>query len=224
MPIILRVDVDNAYPFIGFNFLALNYYFPKIASLGYQNFLVDLVDDLNERGVKSTFFFEKKTILKDVDILKKHEIGLHLVYSTTYESFVKELFYVSMKTLTKIRGFSKHGSGTLKLARGHDWLYKSKEYEQWAVKSNLSYFSGNGENPDVAPTLKNGVTIFAGAYWLRSMYRSKEYNVDWLVNYSDNNDVVVLMHPYNWVKYPQVRKEYEAIIDRIDDFVFFPAN
>ena len=224
MGVILRIDVDYAYEFPYFNYLRMNYYFPRIKLLGYEKCLISMLDDLNDRNIGASFFFKTKTVPSNPRLLAKHDVGLHLVYAETYADFVKEFTYIENKVNRKIRGFTKHGSGTLNLMRNHAWEYKLELYVEWAERKGLDYFSGNGEQPDVNKVIRGNTVFYPDAYWLKEGYRSEEYDIDWLVDYSANNDVVVLTHPYNWVHFPQVRKEYEKLVSKIDDFKFFPSS
>ena len=223
MPVILRVDVDNAYSTTSLNYLKLNWYFPNIGKLGYLKHLKDLIQNLDDRGVGATFFFKTKTIPDQVSLLNKHELGLHVVYANDYEAFKRELTHVSKKIGTTLRGFSKHGSGTIKLARRHYWQYTPEVYIEWANRAHLDYFSGNRTDPAEPPVKYNSITYFPSAFWVNEIYREKKFDIKWLVEFSTNNQVVVLVHPLNWAVNPRVRKGFENIMNKIDKFSFYPS-
>lgn len=223
MPVILRIDVDNAYSTISLNYLKLNWYFPNINKLGYLKYMTDLIQNLDDRGVRATFFFKTITIPDQLSLLNKHELGLHTVYANDYEEFKREFTHVSKKIGTTLRGFSKHGSGTFKLARRHNRQYTPEVYIEWANRAHLDYFSGNRTDPAEQPVKCNSIIYFPSAFWVNEEYRDKKYDINWLVEFSTNNQVVVLVHPLNWAVNPHVKKNFENILNKIDKFSFYPS-
>lgn len=227
MTVILRVDVDNPYGWNTPLMLMLNYLrtemsFPRIQKLGYLKHLKSLIKDLNDRGIPATFFLKTITIPKDASILKGHEIGLHVVYALNYNQFLEELRQLSRKIDTKIRGFSKHGSGTQKLTRKHAWQYSPRKYVEWAQRARLEYFSGNRENPLEKPYRTGNVIFFPSAFWLQKSRREERFNIAWLATTSEQRDIVVLLHPFRWGTDRQVREDYELVVSKINSFDFFP--
>lgn len=223
MGVILRIDVDNPYGWQSFgkktlNYLRLNWGFPAIKKLGFLKFLDILVDDLGERSVQASFFFTTITTPKNLEAYKRHEVGVHLVSAQSFNEFLRELNQISEKTHREIRGFTKHGSGKIKLCRTHAPEYKQEKYIDWAQKANLKYFLGNGENPKEKQFFAGNVLIYPSAFWMSKDRRADKYDVDWLVKETKNRDIVVLLHPYNWATSPQIRKDYEKIMDKIDTF------
>jgi len=221
--VILRIDVDNTYGWSSFgkkalNYLSLNYWFPPIKKLGYLKFLDALLKDLETRGIPATFFFTKFTTPKNLELYKKYEVGPHVVLAKNYYQFINELNQISKKLDRKFRGFTKHGSGELKLSRRHSPEYTPRKYVEWAQKAKLKYFLGNGENPEQKPYRINNVLVYPSAFWLNEAYRAKKYNIDWLAEESGKRDIVVLFHPYRWTTSPQVRKDYEKMMEKINNF------
>jgi len=84
MPAILRVDVDRAYMKQPQDYLRTFYgIFPAVDSLGYLEHCKKMADDLNDRGIRASFFFLTSTLPKrDLaqDLLsREHSFGLHAV-------------------------------------------------------------------------------------------------------------------------------------------------
>ena len=74
-----------------------------------------MADDLNDRGIRASFFFQTYTLPKSDladDLLKSgHSIGLHAVQTQNFSTFLKELDKISKMFNSKVYGFTKHGSG-----------------------------------------------------------------------------------------------------------------
>ena len=84
MPAILRIDVDRAYMKQPQDYLRTFYgIFPASNSLGYLEHCKRMVDDLDNRGIRASFFFLTSTLPKSNftdDLLESgHSIGLHAV-------------------------------------------------------------------------------------------------------------------------------------------------
>ena len=221
--VILRIDVDNPYGWHTqkkkvLNYLRLNWWFPAIKKLGYLKFSDELLNDLEARGIPAAFFFTKFTTPKNLESYEKYEVGAHLISTRNYKEFLKELNQISKKLHRKIQGFTKHGSGKLKLCRTHTPKYEPDKYVYWAQKANLKYFLGNRENPEEKPFFVNGVLVYPSAFWIQKKYRADKYTIDWLAEESKHRDIVVLLHPQSWATNRQVRKDYEKIMDKIDKF------
>ena len=98
MAILLRIDVDAPYTtetFLKNKLCSLcsNYYFPRIRSLGYLTHLDALLNELNKRDIKATFFFKRNTLpSKDqLKSLESHEIALHMLNTNNIDSVAREL-------------------------------------------------------------------------------------------------------------------------------------
>jgi len=223
MGVILRIDVDNPYGWQRFggkakNYLRLNWGFPALKKLGYLNSLDKLLNDLEARNISATFFFTKFTTPRNMAKYTKYFVGAHLISTRNYAEFQKELDQISKKLHRKIYGFTKHGSGKLKLCRTHAPRYEPNKYIDWAQKANLQYFLGNGENPEEKPFYIGNVLVYLSAFWIHSNYRAQKYTIDWLAEESKDRDIIVLLHPYNWLTNNQIREDYEKMMDKIDTF------
>ena len=225
MSVILRVDVDRAYMKQPQDYLRTYYgVFPAIDSLGYLEHCKKMADDLDNRGIRASFFFLTSTLPKSdfaQDLLsRRHSIGLHAVQTQDFSRFSKELDKISRRFDGKVYGFTKHGSGKLKLALKHDPYYDVERYIEYAKKANLKYFSGNGENPEDKMKVVDGIVFFPSAFWINRNYRADKFTVDWLVEESNNRDIVVLIHPSELVTGTELlRREYERILDRVNKFI-----
>ncbi|KXB02073.1 hypothetical protein AKJ44_01460 [candidate division MSBL1 archaeon SCGC-AAA261F17] len=226
MSVILRFDVDRAYPNAVYNHLRVFWnVFPSLDFLGYLDFVKKLLDDLNYRGIKASFFFRPSTLPKEdfaERILRdRHSVGLHAVRTQSFKDFSGELSKISKRFEGKVLGFSKHGSGR-RLSRKHEASYNPRKYVQYAKRANLQYFLGNGEDPSEEETVINGVLFFPSAFWLNRNFREDKFTVDWLVEKSTHRDVVLLAHPCQILLEIErgglIAREYEEIIDRVDDF------
>ncbi|MEA2015177.1 MAG: hypothetical protein U9O59_00410 [Actinomycetota bacterium] len=92
MSVILRVDVDRAYMKQPQDYLRTYYgVFPAIASLGYLEHGKKMADDLDNRGIRASFFFLTYTLPKrDLarDLLSRgHSVGLHAVRTKDLKDF-----------------------------------------------------------------------------------------------------------------------------------------
>ena len=191
MPVILRIDVDRAYWKGIYNYPRMIYgLFPAIDPLGYLEPCKNLLEDLNSRGVKASFFFQIMTLPKRElaqDILKEgHSVGLHAVETQSFDRFSRELSKISERFEGKIRGFTKHGSGKIKESKKHDPSYDPRKYLNYAKKANLKYFLGNREDPEEKEDIIDGILFFPSAFWLNRNYREDKFTVDWLIDESVN--------------------------------------
>ena len=230
MAIILRIDVDNPYGYENFqlkalNFLALNYGFPGVETLGYLKYLKLLLTDLEDRGIRATFFFKAKTIPRSRElrstILERHEVGFHAVRTDNFKAFLEDFQRVNRTFEGKVTGLSKHGSGAWKGERGHTWRYDPERCIEYARRLGLRYFSGNGENPREEVKLVRGVLYYPSAFWVNRKRRAPEFTVEWLIEETQTRDIVVLFHPYEWGTNSQVRSDYEKIVSLGDKFKTF---
>lgn len=227
MAVLLRIDVDNPFnnsnPFeTACNLLRTDYFFPRIKRLGYLKNFECLLDDLNSRGIKANMYFKistlpNKSMCEEIKA-RGHEVGLHAVRTSDFENFMTEVKKISKAFQAEIYGFSKHGSGKLKLERQHTPQYEPKKYIKWAKRARMLYFLGNGEDPSIEKKIVKEVFYFPSAFWIEAEYRKKEFTVEWLINESQSRDIVVLMHPINWIHKEQVRRDYERVLSNVSKF------
>jgi len=222
MPVILRIDVDESYRNRILNYARSNQeLFFGIDSLGYLESCKRVVYDLNDRGIKASIFFQPLTVPNKgfARLLKEmgHSIGLHAVHTKNYNDFLNDFGKLTKYFDGKIHGFTKHGSGKLKLSRKHDNKYDFETFIAYAKQSNLKYFLGNKENPNENEQLLDGILYFPSAFWLNRNYREDVFTVDWLIEESKNRNIVVLMHPEDViVGTALMAREYEKILDNVE--------
>jgi hypothetical protein len=125
---IIRIDVDNLFDWGSFrtkvlNYLAMNYRFLylRLRKLGYLKHTRKLFDDLAESDIPCIWFFRVETLPSRAfgeEVLQKcHEPALHATNTRSLASFQQELNKIKSCFRKPINGFSKHGSGVLKLSR-----------------------------------------------------------------------------------------------------------
>jgi hypothetical protein len=221
MSAILRIDVDTAYQNRILNYARVNKeLFLGMDALGYLGSCKVIADDLFERGIKASFFFLPFTLPSKLfvrELMKEgHNVGLHAIHTKEYSDFSADINRAS-KSLGKIVGFTKHGSGRFKLSRSHDPDYNPDKFIEFARKSDLKFFLGNGENPDESWQYKEGVQYSPAAFWLNRNYREDKFTVDWLIEASRDRDVVVLMHPEDVTEGTNLMtREYERIMSKLE--------
>ena len=96
MSIILRVDVDRAYMKQPRDYLRTFYgIFPAVNSSGYLEHCKRMADDLDNRGIRASFFFQTYTLPKrDLarDLLsERHGFGLHAVRTKDLKDYFIDL-------------------------------------------------------------------------------------------------------------------------------------
>ena len=226
MGLIVRVDVDNPYPRntkmgLVANYLKLNLYFPKLKFLGYLTHLERLIDYLTSLGVSATLFLRVEALPKNLKFDRRaYEVALHAVNTRNYSSFLREV-NVLKREFGEIIGFSKHGSGELKLSRRHYAPYEPHKYIRWGIKCGLKYFSGNDQDFTKTYLLQNDFVYFPSAFWLKSTLTERESSVKRLLEYSEDNDAVVLVHPINWYLYENLRRNLDYILSRANEILSF---
>lgn len=235
MPAILRIDVDRAYENRILHYMRVNQeLFMGIDSLGYLESCKDVVKDLDDRGIKASIFFQPFTVPNKEfaqELMKGgHSIGLHAVHTKDFKDFTRDLDKISRRFDGKIYGFTKHGSGKLKLSRRHDSKYDSEKFVEYAKQSDLRYFLGNRENPEEKEKIADGILYFPSAFWLNRNYREDRFTIDWLADESIDRNIIVLIHPEDVIAGTELMvREYEQILDRmefiaIDEIVLKGAN
>lgn len=96
MSVILRIDMDRAYMKQPQDYLRTYYgVFPAIDSLGYLEHCKKMADDLDNRGIRASFFFLTSTLPKSdfaQDLLSSgHSVGLHAVQTKFYSRDLKNM-------------------------------------------------------------------------------------------------------------------------------------
>ncbi len=230
MPLIIRIDVDNPFNWRERNQKVLNYFSLNwtrkinLTKLGYLKCTTSLFSYLNEHDVPATWFFKPVT-LPNKKLLEKiseanHEIALHCVRSDTFENFNSEILKINQHVKNKIRGFSKHGSGSRKLSRDHTMEYDETKLLEFGAKANLKYFIGNGEEPENFVSQKDSISFWSDCFWANTSYRDVEkYSLSWLLENIKYSNLVFLIHPGEWFFDPNIKKTLEWIVKHITDYI-----
>ena len=236
MPVILRIDVDNPYGWHSFPRKVLNYFsinyrrLPiRYGILGYLDKAKLLFQELIDVQVPATWFFLPQTrppkqfinsLLKN-----KHEIAYHAERTSSLRDFNSDLELLSKRLPSQILGFSKHGSGELKLSKYHTAEYELETMLEIGQEAGMRYFSGNNENPTSQAIQKNQILVFPGAFWINENYREvKKYSINWLIeNASTGKSYVVLTHPNAWAFSNKEREDLRKIVELVDEFQTFSS-
>lgn len=222
MAVFLRVDVDKPY---GKHTLLRKIlskitedFFPKykINSI-YLSHLKEFITFCNDNKIICTFYHRlcTKPDNETLELIKigKHSIGLHLENSRSFETFKKEWNDMQNSIDFKMSSFSKHGSGFYKLGKYHYPDYEPQKYKSWAIKMNLIYPSGNG-----IPTSKSDLELrnefYENVFWIEPTYRNKTFNnINDLIEIAKYKDVVVLIHPCNYIADFHTRSEFHLLVE-----------
>ncbi len=231
MPIVLRIDVDNAYGWDTYIHKALNYIAENYFSLCFYRFgcgkpLKKLVNYLEEVGITASIFFKYTTIStykfvkKDIS---KYEIGLHILSATSFRGFLKELNKIRVISGKEINGVTKHGNGMLKTSRKHAWRYEPEKYIKWVYKSGLKYFSGNIKDPTLTCEIRyKNVYYFPGVFYVEPWHRENGLTVDDIIADAETDAFfIILVHPFNWYSNIDVKHILNKIIDGVDKIYNF---
>ncbi len=225
MSIYLRIDVDNCYSWRNLftkalNKVCLNY--PSVAirskMLGYQFFVEDLINKIEEVGIKAGWFFQpltvsKKKVIEQLDA-KGHTLAYHAVTTDTYEHFMNGKTSLERVFGKNVECMSKHGSGELKLNRFHTPEYDPDQLLEYSKKAGLKLFTGNDTNPELPERKEGGTKFLPGIYWINPSYRdTKKHNLQWLKDYSTANDVIVLVHPIRIAMDRTIASEFDRFLE-----------
>ena len=230
MALIIRIDVDRPYgrkPFHRhvLSRMSSDWCMPKIPGFGYLAELETMLNMLNQAQARAYVFFRRCT-LPSKSILEllhsgKHQAGLHLENSRSFETFRNEMEILEHHLGTKVVAMSKHGSGGSKFGFHHYAPYEPAKYAEWAERAEIRLFLGNLEDPTIGPTLtSNGLLAFPSAFWLEPHWRdSKQFSVEWLLQRAQNRDVVLLVHPENVLADASLTADFKRIIQTLDSRV-----
>ena len=227
MALIIRIDVDRPYgksPFLRhvFSRLGSDIYFPKIEAFGYLEELKVILRMLNAAGARAYIFFRRCT-LPSMPILElidagKHEIGLHLENSRSFETFCVEKALLERYVGRPVLAVSKHGSGKHKYGFHHYAPYEPEKYIDWAQKSGMKVFLGNQEDPSIRPPdVETDLQVYPSAFWLEPSWRdTRKFDIQWLLTQAAALDVVLLMHPDNVLAEPTLTEALESLLATLD--------
>lgn len=226
MALIVRIDVDRPY---GKNPIARHVlsrvssdlFFPRVEAFGYLRELKDILMLLNEHQAPAYVFFRQCT-LPTPEIMElldagKHEIGLHLENSRSFETFAREKAVLEQHIGRKVRSFSKHGSGGARFGRRHYAPYEADKYINWACQAHMKVFLGNLEDPTLPSARINGSVVFPSAFWLEPHWRDTQtFSVDWLTHRARIQDVVLLIHPENVLESGELTAQLRTLVSQLE--------
>ncbi|UCG02604.1 MAG: hypothetical protein JSW11_01160 [Candidatus Heimdallarchaeota archaeon] len=236
MPIILRIDVDNPYGYYSFPKKVLNYFstnyrrFPiRYDFLGYLAQAKSLFHTLREAKIPATWFFRVQSRpnrkFQQELLSSGHEIAYHAERTASLRYFQDDLQELSKNLPTPILGYSKHGSGQLKLSKYHTVEYDFPSLIKLGQEMNLRYFTGNEEIPTLEPLQMGELQVFKGSFWLDENYRDVvRYPITWLIEAASKGKTIVLLtHPYKWVYSRKEKEDFQTLVEAIDDFQTFSS-
>ena len=231
MALILRIDVDRPYgkrPFVRhvLSRLRSDLYAPVLESFGYLRELAILLTILNRTAARAYVFFRRCTVPSSHVLwlmrAGRHEIGLHLEDSRTFESFICEKTALERHTGSTVAAFSKHGSGSARYGRRHYAPYEPERYVQWALRAQMRLFLGNLEDPSLTPIQKSSSFLyFPSAFWLETPWRDTEtFSVDWLRARANDADVVLLVHPENIIADAELLGQFRELVTKVQTKIY----
>src|SRR2546423_541620 len=227
MAIILRIDVDRPYgkrPVHRhvLSRISSDFYFPGLKALGYLKELEEMLCILTERKARAYVFFRRCTLPTPavLGLMEKgrHEIGLHLENSRSYDTFTNERTALERHVGRKVSVVSKHGSGAAKYGYHHYPPYEPDRYVAWARQSGMRLFLGNFENPSLeAESNGDGFKFFPSAFWLEPHWRDvAKFNIGWLFHQARERDIVLLVHPDNILDSPELTESFVSLISGLE--------
>jgi hypothetical protein len=227
MALIVRIDVDRPYgkhPITRhvLSKVSSDLYFPKVEAFGYLDELKQMLLMLGERKARAYVFFRECTLPSEsiLRLMKegRHEIGLHLENSRTFETFLAEKQKLESHVGQPILAMSKHGSGVFKYGRRHYAPYEMDKYIEWARRTKMKVLFGNLEDPTIEPLdTELGVACFPAAFWLEPYWRNTvKFPDDWLFSNARERDTVLLVHPENVLESPKISQSFIRLIDGIE--------
>jgi hypothetical protein len=231
MALIIRIDVDRPY---GYRPLARHvlsrvssdFYFPRVNGFGFLSELNTMLGWLNESGARAHVYFRRCTLPSQSTLglldAGKHEVGLHLENSRTFDTFAEEKGILERHFGKPIKTVSKHGSGGAKYGFHHYAPYEPEKYIEWAQKASMQLFLGNLEDPTLqAKTMSNGLMVFPSAFWLEPHWRDQQkFSVQWLLDSARERDIVMLVHPENVLADPQLVADFKRLIGTLESRTF----
>lgn len=221
MPFILRVDIDKPYGHHSLFAKLLskikeNFYFPSIDSLGYSKPIQELLKFCNLNKIPAILYFRNCTIpnektnylIKEGDYL----VGFHAEETQSMLSFQNELTLFEKKIGNKIKTFTKHGSGKLKLGKNHYPPYEPEKYLEWAKNMSLNYSFGNGIPNDIEDLFSKN-DFYENMFWLERSYRKPPLeHIEDIIEAAKSNTIILVVHPANFFTYQEVKEDLLNLI------------
>lgn len=222
MPLVLRVDVDKPFGRANFKEKVLSkvredYWFPAISSIGYLYHLKRFLSFLSVNEIRAHIYFRKCTLPPnswlDESILDEHMLGLHADSTRNFNTFKKELeevqAYFSPRKLTS---FTKHGSGKWKGGRNHYPLYEPDKYLQWSKTLSIPFLFGNRIVEEPSEFYCHD-QFYPSMFWINNLHRDCErFTLQWAIDVAKENNVIVIIHPANFVACEQVRDDMRKLV------------
>jgi hypothetical protein len=222
MPFILRVDVDKPYGRANVlekvaSKISEEYWLPAMPVLGYLYHLKHFLDYLKEQAIPAHLYFRQCTLPPKAwlqqDILNGHKIGLHAENTRSINTLGTELkrirAYFEPLPLTS---FTKHGSGVWKSGRKHYPLYEKDKYLEWSQALAISFLFGNEELAD-SQSLPASNSFYPAMYWIDKLeHNISRQSVEWMLQYAGTSNVVVIIHPSNFVAQELVRDNMNKLV------------
>ena len=225
MALIVRIDVDRPYGKEGFirhvaSYLSSEYYFPRIAWLGYLDELKVILRILNEKRKPAYVCFRRCSLPSPevIELMRNggHVFALHLENSRSFETFQRELLSLKDFLKTSVNTFSKHGSGRDQYGWNHFAPYEPEKYLTWAKQAGMKLFMGNLEDPTLEPVTDGPLVYFPAAFWLEPDWRdTQKYPIEWLLSEARKRDVVMLLHPDNVVSDQRIMNDFVVALDNL---------
>ena len=227
MVIAIRIDIDNPFGLATrfrrlLNRISINYgIVPKLTQLGYLDNSLKLLQRLASSGVRATWFF--RTVSAPTKGQLSHfsdmhqDLALHAEQTGSYESFSKEVQLWEKKCGKKPVGFSKHGSGELKLSRKHDPSYIPEQLLEYGRKAGLGYSLGNHHEYLDEFIDHDGIIYAPSVFWLdRTTLYGDSFSLDSFIEDATSRSVVVLIHPTWFAQKQEVADSLERLLDKCE--------
>jgi len=226
MAVIIRIDVDRPYgkgPLVRhlLSRCGSDLYFPRVPAFGYLRELDQMLRMLGEHDARAYVFFRRCSLpnerLREVLDRGRHEIGLHLENSRSFETFQAERRNLENYIGQSVSSFSKHGSGGEKYGLRHYAPYEPDRYVEWAQKDDMRVFFGNLEDPTIEPRSTGRFSWFPSAFWLEPGWRDQQkFSVDWLLRRGKETDIVLLVHPENVFEDSELTADFRKIVSTLE--------
>ena len=227
MGLSLRIDIDNPFGYATLfkkilNRISLDYNLvPHWSTLGYLDNAMKLRDYLEANSVPATWYFRNITAPSGKDLSRfsrsPFDLALHAERTDTLLNFTKEVDQWKKAFGKQPTGFSKHGSGDLKLSRRHVMEYDDDAFVDLGVRLGFEHFSGNGTNYELRFEMREGLVFMPSVFWLDNIaLHPKDTTLDSVLEFSRNNSVIVLVHPIHWAIQPEVRSRLQYVIEHAD--------
>ena len=227
MVIAVRIDIDNPFGMATrfrrvLNRLSINYgIVPKLTQLGYLDNAMRLLERLTTAGIQATWFF--RTVSTPTKGVLSHftdtnqGLGLHAEQTSSFELFSREVKIWEKRFGRRPTGFTKHGSGKLKLSRKHDPNYAPEQLVEYCRKAGLSYFIGNHHEYKDSFIEYEDVIFAPSVFWLdRTTLYDTSFSLETVIEDSSRRPLILLVHPVWYSLRKEVSDSLECLIDKCE--------